>query len=131
MKYLTTSELIALNTAVLLNTSEKSTVRNAKGLESIEALPQQAFFGIEAYSEFYKKIGIVFIKIINLHPFEDGNKRTAVMAASVIAKMNGFQLNLSNQGIADLALKVASVDENKLKYEDVYRIFQKHLHKLK
>lgn len=130
MRYLKAEELIAINTAVLMGTAEKSRIHNAKGLASIIALPQQAFFDIEAYPEINEKIGIVFIKVINLHPFEDGNKRTAVMAAVIMAKLNGFQIDFSNHEIAELALRVAKTDESELNYEDVYVAFDQHLHQL-
>lgn len=129
MRYLKVKELIAINTAVLAGATERSFIRNAKGLESIIALPQQASFGVVAYPGIHQKIGIVFIKIINLHPFEEGNKRTAVVAAVVMAKLNGYQLRLTNQEIAELALSVAATDESELTYEDVYVMFKKHLRK--
>ncbi|MCH5465182.1 type II toxin-antitoxin system death-on-curing family toxin [Lactobacillus sp. ZJLC29-4] len=94
-------------------------------------MPQQAFFDIEAYPEFSETIGIVFIKVINLHPFEDGNKRTAVMAAVIMAKLNGIQIDFSNREIAELALCVAKTDESQLQYEDIYAEFDRHLHQLR
>jgi death-on-curing protein len=41
------------------------------------------------------------------HPFFDGNKRVAAMAAYVFLRANGCDLNLESDAFADLVLSVA------------------------
>ncbi|MFD0896273.1 type II toxin-antitoxin system death-on-curing family toxin [Loigolactobacillus binensis] len=127
MRYLTETELIAINTSILVKHDQQPLVRNPAGLQSLIRLPQQAFFDQENYRGLAQKIGIVFIKIINLHPFQDGNKRTAVIAATVIAKLNRHQLTFSEQEMFDLALFVAKTDDPQLNYAEIYGRFEQHL----
>ena len=130
MVYLSAKQLVAVNLKALSGTGESTIIRNAEGLSSIEVLPKQGFFDKEAYSSIQKKIGIVFIKIINLHPFEDVNKRTAVLAATIMAKLNGYALTFTNKEIESLALRVAATDDIELDYEQVYSQFKAHLTKI-
>lgn len=127
MRYLTETELIAINTSILIKYDQQPFVRNPAGLQSLIQLPQQAFFGQENYATLAKKIGIVFIKIINLHPFQDGNKRTAVIAATVMATLNQRRLSFSEQEMFELALFVAKTDDPKLNYAEIYTRFEQHL----
>ncbi|WP_203641550.1 type II toxin-antitoxin system death-on-curing family toxin [Levilactobacillus andaensis] len=130
MVYLSAKQLVAVNLKALSGTGESTIIRNAEGLSSIETLHKQGFFDKEAYPSIQKKIGIVFIKIINLHPFEDGNKRTAVLAATIMAKLNGYALTFTNKEIESLALRVAATDDIELDYEQVYSQFKVHLTKI-
>ncbi|MDT6980588.1 type II toxin-antitoxin system death-on-curing family toxin [Levilactobacillus zymae] len=127
MRYLSANELVQLNQKVLSASNQVSQIRNAKGLGSIEALPRQSFFGTEAYPKLSQKLGIVFIKIINLHPFADGNKRTAVLALSVMARLNNYDLTFSIVDLNDFALMVAQLEDGQLDYDQVFQTIATHL----
>ncbi|VDG23149.1 type II toxin-antitoxin system death-on-curing family toxin [Lactiplantibacillus mudanjiangensis] len=127
MEYLNAEQLLAINFAVLNEHDEQSRVQNLGGLKSIEALPKQSFFDADAYPEVNQKLGIVFIKIINLHPFADGNKRTAVIALMQMAKRNGYRLTYTNQQIADIALNIAKKQDKDIEYKQVYEDIGQHL----
>lgn len=132
MYYLSDIDLITINTRVLLATNQISTIRNPAGLDSITQLPQQAFFGREAYPTIEQKLGIVFIKIINLHPFADGNKRTAVLALWQLSRLNGYDLTYVDENfeLAHLALTIATQDDSDLNYDDIYNNIASHLQPL-
>lgn len=125
--YLTVKELGALNAASLQDTVQESTVRSASALDSIIAQPQQVFFSTEAYPTAEKKLGIVFLKIITLHPFEDGNKRTAVLALAVLAKLNHYRITYTNSELAALTLKIAAADGPDIDYDALYKNLRVHL----
>ncbi|WP_143462283.1 type II toxin-antitoxin system death-on-curing family toxin [Levilactobacillus enshiensis] len=127
MRYLSAEELIALNANVLLSAHQATTIRNAAGLSSIEQLPKQAFFQTEAYPNLESKLGIVFIKIINLHPFADGNKRTAIAALWTMADLNGYWITFTDTELATFALDVAQLEDRKLDYDSIYRTIKNHL----
>lgn len=56
----------------------------------------------------YKLAAIYAIPITKGHPFRDGNKRTAVLAASTFLHLNGLELDLSNEDeVFDLITSVA------------------------
>jgi death on curing protein len=48
--------------------------------------------------------------IISLHPFLDGNKRTATETVQFLLYKNGFGLKVTNAGIVYTSLKVANGD---------------------
>ncbi|MCW3778549.1 Fic family protein [Levilactobacillus namurensis] len=105
----------------------ESSFSNSKGLGSIVVLPRQSFLGTEAYPKLTQKLRIVFIKIINLHPFVDGNKRTAVLALSVMAQLNNHDLTFSVVELNDLALMVALLEDGQLDYDCVFQVIASHL----
>jgi len=125
--YLNAYQFIDLNTLALIDTDEASFVRNPHGLDAIEHLSKQNFFGREAYPKIEEKLGIVFIKLINLHCFEDANKRTAVLALQTLADLNDHDLTYTSEEMYELALKVAATDDADLDYNAVYRSIRDHL----
>jgi death on curing protein len=53
---------------------------------------------------------ILWHDIINLHPFLDGNKRTATEAVQLFLYKNKFGLNTTTAGLVYMSLKVANGD---------------------
>jgi len=53
---------------------------------------------------------ILFARIIKNHPFIDGNKRTAVVSLEMFLEQNARTLDLSNDRLYTLAVKVARGD---------------------
>ncbi|WP_248000493.1 type II toxin-antitoxin system death-on-curing family toxin [Lactiplantibacillus plantarum] len=127
VNYLGAEQIIAINTRLMMEHQQVSFVRNANGLDSLVHLPSQELFGKTVYPTLASKLGIVFIKLINLHCFEDGNKRTAVVALLIMARLNGYKLSYSKPELADLALLIAQTEDQKLQYQQVYENIDKHL----
>lgn len=127
-QYLVAKELIAINTRILMTSNEVPFVRNPQGLDSIEHLPRQSFGGDDLYPTIEQKIGIVFVKLINLHCFEDANKRTAAIALQVLSALNGYELTFTNNELFKLTLYIAATDDPKLDYDKVYELIHQHLH---
>jgi len=126
-QYLDAKELIAVNTRILMTSNEVPFVRNPQGLDSIEHLPRQSFGGTELYPTIEQKIGIVFIKLINLYCFEDANKRTVAIALQVLSSLNGYELTFTNSELFKLTLSIAATDDPKLDYDKVYKQIKQHL----
>lgn len=60
----------------------------------------------------HKLAALYATAIIEGHPFQDGNKRTALLAAYVFLDLNGLELDLSEEEeIYDLITAVAEADE--------------------
>lgn len=53
-----------------------------------------AFNGQKFYDDIYEKSAVLFEGIIRMHPFMDGNKRTALLASMTFLKINGINFNL-------------------------------------
>src|SRR5258708_1049709 len=92
MRYLTLSELIYINGTIqnnkkiLKGTQE---IRDAALLEAAVARPAASAFGSDAYPTLKEKVAALFHSIVRNHPFTDGNKRTATIAAILMFRVNG------------------------------------------
>ena len=105
------SVIYALHDQLLAEHGGPPGIRDEDLVESALARPQhQAAYGepdacalAAAYAD----------AIVRNHPFADGNKRTAFMAAYVFLARNGYQLNASEQEAshAMLALAAGDLDE--------------------
>lgn len=65
-------------------------LRDSGRLESAIARPGQIVFAKELYPTVFDKAAVYAHAIIFDHPFVDGNKRTAMVAAFVFLENNGF-----------------------------------------
>lgn len=61
----------------------------------------------------------LFHSLIANHPFENGNKRTAVLAQDLFFIANGYSLTLSPDEIHDLAVKAAAYRETGLSHDEM------------
>ena len=87
-------------------------------LESCLATPRQAFGGRDMYFTLLKKSSILFYLMIKNHPFQNGNKRTAVMTLFYFLLKNEKWLKVTNQELYNFSVWVASSDA-KVKKETV------------
>lgn len=65
-------------------------IKNKDMLESAAARPFQTAAKAAAYATVYERAAVLFHGIINNHPFHNGNKRTALIAAQVFLSREGF-----------------------------------------
>lgn len=68
------------------------------------------------YPTIEKKSAILLYGMIKNHPFENGNKRVAIVTLITFLFVNGLEFDsfkVTNKDIADLALKVAESDRMK------------------
>ena len=75
-------------------------------LERSLAAPHQTFEG-QLYKGLVKKAAILFYLLIKNHPFQNGNKRIAVVTLMIFLSKNGKWLTLSNQELYNFAKWVA------------------------
>lgn len=61
-------------------------------LESIAARPFASFGGRSLYTDTFEQAACLLEAIIRYHPFADGNKRTALVAAEYFLRRNGYEM---------------------------------------
>jgi death on curing protein len=66
-------------------------VRDENLLASAVLTPQSSFGGKSPYADIVEVAAAYLFYICNNHPFLDGNKRTAMMAAIVFLRLNGME----------------------------------------
>ena len=67
-------------------------VRDRGSIESALVSCFATFDGIEFYPSTKEKIAKIVVSLVRLHPFVDGNKRTALAVLIVLSDLNGLQL---------------------------------------
>ena len=80
--------------------------RNVGLIESALARPVQTFGGEFLIQGNKRQGAALFHSLIANHPFENGNKRTAVMALDLFFTANGYWLALDPDAVHDLAVSL-------------------------
>lgn len=77
-------------------------------VRSALARPLQSIGGVDAYATPYEKAAAVLDSIANNHGFRDGNKRTAMAAASYFFDIHDIDLNITNEEYEAFMLHVVN-----------------------
>ena len=64
-------------------------ILNSGQMESALDEPRAVLFGHEQYPEIYQKVAILMEALTKAHCLSDGNKRFAMLAAEIMAHLNG------------------------------------------
>jgi death-on-curing protein len=99
-------------------------VRDAGLLESAVAAPQASFGGESPFADVIEVAAAYLFYLCRNHPFIDGNKRTALTAAIVFLRLNGFEPAKDSEAWEALVLEVAA---SKLDREGATRRLRKLL----
>jgi death-on-curing protein len=83
-------------------------VRDENLLASAVLTPQSSFGGLSPYADIVEIAAAYLFYICRNHPFLDGNKRTAMMAAIVFLRLNGIEPLPDSAEWERLMLDVAS-----------------------
>lgn len=79
-------------------------------LESCLQTPFQTFGGKSLYLTFESKAAMLFYLMIKNHPFQNGNKRIAVVTLYYFLISNSRKLKVENRRLYEFAREVASSD---------------------
>ena len=82
-------------------------VRDEGLLESALAQPQATFGGEFLHPTISEQAAAYLYHIAMNHPFIDGNKRTAFAVTDTFLRLNGCALNLTDDEVYDLVMRVA------------------------
>ncbi len=95
MRYVTLSEVIFIN-GTLLNQPQivtgKQHVRDIGLLDAAVMRPEASAFGADAFTTLPEKAAALLHALARNHPFADGNKRTATIAALFMLRVNGARV---------------------------------------
>lgn len=97
MRWLTLDEILHIHQRVIETTGGEQGVLSLSALEASLFRPLASFEGVDAFSDFLEKIAALIHGIITSHPFVDGNKRVALVAADVCLRMNGMRIRPSSE----------------------------------
>lgn len=83
-------------------------VRDENLLASATLAPQSSFGGKSPYRDIIEVAAAYLFYICGNHPFFDGNKRTAMMAAIVFLRLNGIEPAPDSKHWEEFVLEVAA-----------------------
>ena len=107
-RYLTVQQVLFIHARLIETTGGEHGVRDLCLLQSAVFRPQATFDGIELYGDLFHKAAALMISLAQNHPFVDGNKRTAITAAALFLRQNGWQLVTSNQELERFTMRVVN-----------------------
>lgn len=101
-------------------------------LESCLATPFGRFGGKDLYRGILAKAAIFFYLLIKNHPFQNGNKRIAIVGLFYLLHSNGYWLDMNNATLYDFARDVAASRREDKEYviDRINATFRKHLVRL-
>lgn len=121
MRYLTLDELIYINEQ-LPNSDElhklltgKQRVRDMALLAAAALRPSTSAFGQDAYPTPQEKAAALLHSLARNHPFADGNKRTATIAAIFMLAVNGLCVAWNPE---EALVQIVAIAEGKLSVQD-------------
>lgn len=95
--WISLEELVVIHERVLQETGGATGILNPGGLEAALQRPFVSLGGRESYTTLAEKVACFVEALMRHHPFVDGNKRTALVAADVCLRLHGFSLIPSRQ----------------------------------
>lgn len=96
--------------------------RSHQLLESALGRPFYSVGGQDAYPSVLEKAAALFHSMIANHPFQNGNKRTAVVWVDAFLVANGYNLALGNSAMYELATQTASYRQRQIGHEEMLQM---------
>lgn len=106
--YLTLEEILRLHFQIIEDFGGSHGVREEGRLKSLVQAPKQILYGKEQYPSLYEKAAVYLRNTIGDHPFNDGNKRTAVIVSGIFLSRNGHALNAKPKELEIFAIEIAT-----------------------
>jgi death-on-curing protein len=107
MNYLTAEQVLFIHARLIAETGGEHGILDLGLLQSAAARPQATFDKQDLYPELFSKAAALLESLIGNHAFVDGNKRTAITAAGLFLRINGYRLTASNQQLEVFTLQCA------------------------
>ncbi|MEM3908291.1 MAG: type II toxin-antitoxin system death-on-curing family toxin [Nitrososphaerota archaeon] len=107
-RYLTKEEIIEIHDLMIKNYGGTPGILFDNELELVIDSPTQSFFGKEQFTNCVEKASKLFHELNKLHPFIDGNKRTAYESAKVFLMLNGRALSPPKEEVLKISLSTAT-----------------------
>lgn len=106
--YLTLDEVLAIHHEEVEKFGGSHGVRDLDLLDSALHRPQSSFMGNDLYPTLFHKAAALMHSILLNHPFIDANKRTATVSTAYFLHINGYDIEIGQKELVELALKVES-----------------------
>lgn len=123
IKFVSVSEVLFIHDQMVKRFGGSQGIRDLGLIESAVARPQATFGGEYLYITIFDKAAAILQSLLKNHPFVDGNKRTALTAAGVFLKRNGWKLTNTHKEELEFAVEV---DNKHLTIEQISKWLKDH-----
>jgi death-on-curing protein len=106
-QYLTSEQVLFLHSRLIAETGGGHGVRDLGMMLSAIGRPQATFEGKDLYPDLFLKAAALMDSLVQNHPLVDGNKQTAITAAALFLRINGYQLVVDNEDMVRFTLACA------------------------
>ena len=111
--FLDVADVFAMHASTLEKEGGIYGLRDVGLLEGAVAMPRQQFGGQYLHEDLGAMAAAYLYHIAMNHPFLDGNKRAAVIAAYVFLDNNGVELTVPQKELEQITLQVAAGELSK------------------
>lgn len=123
-EFLEIADILDIHQILIEQFGGMSGIRDEGLLESALSQPKATFFSELLHPTIYKQAAAYLYHITKNHPFLDGNKRTAYGAMEAFLRLNGYNLDLSNEEAYNMVMQVA---QSKIFKEDLSSFLEQHI----
>lgn len=120
---LSVAQVIGFNAVLCGDTGENSVVLDPGGLEAALGRPWGGFADFEAFPTLYEKAAALLQALASRQVFENGNKRTAWVAAVAFLDVNGVDIGAVEPVQSDMFVRAAALDHT-LEISDLAEWFE-------
>lgn len=128
ISYLALEEVLAIRDTVMKETGGRKGILDFALFHSAIERPKATFGGEDLYPTIFDKAGALIHSLIQNHPFNDGNKRTALAVTVRFLYKNGYILIHPEEETIQFTL---DVQKHKYKFAEISSWLKKHSRKIK
>lgn len=126
IRYVQIEEVVAIRDGVMQVTGGRRGILDFTLLHAAVERPKATFAGRDLYPTLFDKAAALIHSMIQNHPFNDGNKRTALATTVRFLHINGYKIEASHREIVDFTLKI---QKKNFHFEDISSWLKKHSRK--
>jgi death on curing protein len=127
IKYLEIDEVLLIHQTMIELYGGRPDIHDFTMLHSAVERSKVTFGGIDLYPTIFEKAAALIHSLILNHPFDDGNKRTAISCTARFLYINGWELLLPIKQSIKFTL---DIDSHKLSLEKIAAWLKKHAKKI-
>ncbi len=106
--FLSLAEVLEIHQDQIARYGGEPGIHDLNLLESALGMPSAAVGGIYLHGDLFEMAAAYLYHLCQNHPFRDGNKRTAAVAALVFLDLNGYEFDASPGILFEFVLALAS-----------------------
>lgn len=119
--FLTPQEVMKIHNMELERTGGEPGLRDQDLLESAIAQPFAGFGGAFLHADIFEMAAAYVFHLAKNHPFVDGNKRTATLAALTFLDVNGITIEVDDDELASMVEATVVGAVSKTEFADFLR----------